>query len=105
MVFFVMSESVQGMKDTQPGPKRRRLQLQRDLVVDVANGTITRQALEKKLLEHIESVDASMVCPLPAVHGCLAQLFLVADGNRVLLTPRPCMHDIKRAPCTSMPVS
>lgn len=49
------------MKGTQPGPKRRRLQNQRDLDVEVANGSVTKQVLERRLLEHVESVDANMV--------------------------------------------
>lgn len=49
------------MKQTQPGPKRRRLQLERNLDAEVAAGSLTREVLERKLLEHVESVDASMV--------------------------------------------
>lgn len=52
------------MKATQAGPKRRRLQRERDLDADVANGTVTQQVLERKLFEHVESVDANMVCNL-----------------------------------------
>ena len=53
--------SLQGMGQTQPGPKRRRLQLERNLDAEVAGGSLTREVLERKLLEHVESVDASMV--------------------------------------------
>jgi hypothetical protein len=63
------------MKETQPGPKRRRLQLQRDLDADIANETVTAQILERKLLEHVETVDANMVrCFTAQLHfitGCM----------------------------------
>ena len=69
------------MKATQAGPKRRRLQCERDLDADVAKGIVTQQVLERKLFEHVESVDASMVCylsnrSLPALNPILATFVL-----------------------------
>lgn len=56
---------MQVMSETQAGPKRRMLEQRQDLVSEVAKGTISGQVLERKLHEHVESVDADMVCPSP----------------------------------------
>jgi hypothetical protein len=55
----------QVMKETRAGPKRRRLQERQDLVDAVATGDVSQDVLERKLLEHVDSVDADMVRPLP----------------------------------------
>ena len=52
---------MQELGESDSGPKRRRLQAQRDLVQEVASGALTAQLLERKLHEHVESVDADMV--------------------------------------------
>ena len=60
----------QELGESDSGPKRRRLQAQRDLVQEVASGALTAQLLERKLHEHVESVDADMVRTHTLQHCC-----------------------------------
>jgi hypothetical protein len=52
---------MQGMDVSHAGPKRRRLQQDRSLEAELKNGNLSNRILERKLLEHVEAVDANMV--------------------------------------------
>lgn len=56
-----MAQAVQGMRDTQAGPKRQRILLGRNLVSQVEDGLLTETVLVHKLSDHVEAVDEDMV--------------------------------------------
>ena len=58
----VVAHSLQDMAEHEPGPKRQRLQETRDLVKEVAEGQITNKTLEHALVQHVDSIDADLVC-------------------------------------------
>lgn len=58
------------MRDTQAGPKRKRILDGQDLVSQVDTGTLSQAVIAHKLADHVESVDADMVCnPSSAMHS------------------------------------
>lgn len=50
-----------GMRDTQAGPKRKRILDGQDLVSQVDTGTLSQAVIAHKLADHVESVDADMM--------------------------------------------
>lgn len=51
------------MRDTEAGPKRRKILQGRNIVAQVEDGNLSKTVLINKLSDHVEAVDADMVRP------------------------------------------
>ena len=49
------------MRDTEAGPKRRKILQGRQILAQVEDGNLSKAVLVHKLSDHVEAVDADMV--------------------------------------------